>query len=517
MPIRVKSALVILIIAAVLLRVHGFFFNTFHADEALFAYWSRLIAVGRDPLLMNQLVDKPPLLFYLQAIFYPILGPVELAARIPNFAASIISIPATGLLTWRLFRHELACVLAAAFITFSPLAIQFSGTAFTDPLLTLWLTLSLVASSHNVSHRFYLHNEVARQGGRVADRNALLAGIFFGLALATKFQAWLFLPLVISLALVGLWRRRQWRRWLVGLLSCLLIVFLWELLRGSGPTLASQQLSSFGGIRVSYSWELWPRLAAWAEQWRYVLDSEILSFIVILSLPLYLALLIHDDDKSTVIDQILTLFLIGYFVFHWILAIPAWDRYILPLLPLVGIVLARFILRVTNFVMDELPTTGRYKARLNQIFWLIPLTFLLFQGRGILDAYAGRLPIGGQPDADHGISATVEALSEAPYGTVLYDHWYSWQIRYYLFDSRTFISWFPDNASLKQDLLVFGRDGNPRYILLPAAGIAKPIARSIEEAGFSLTNMHSNKMHSILQESGVALFLIEPRKGNSLQ
>lgn len=511
MPIRVKSALVILIFAGVLLRFHGFFFNTFHSDEALFAYWSRLIATGRDPLLLHQMVDKPPLLFYLQAIFYPILGPVELVARIPNFAASIISIPATGVLAWRLFRQELASVLAAAFITFSPLAIQFSGTAFTDPLLTFWLTLSLVATSHNVSHRFFIDTDVAWKRSRVADRNALLAGIFFGLALATKFQAWLFLPLVISLALVGSWQRRQWRRWLVGLLSCLLIVFLWELLRGSGPTLASQQLSSFGGIRVSYSWELWPRVAAWAEQWRYVLRSEILSFIVILSLPLYLALIIHDDDKSTVIDQILTLFVIGYFVVHWFLAIPAWDRYILPLLPLVGIVLARYILRVINFVLDELPETARYKTRLNQLFWIIPLTLLVFQGQGILDAYEGRLPIGGQPDADQGVSAAVEMLSETPYGSVLYDHWYSWQLRYYLFDSRTFISWFPDNDSLQQDLLVFGRDGNPRYILLPTDGIANPTARSIEEAGFSLTNMDIDQMHSRSQESSVALFLIEPR------
>ena len=64
MPIRAKISLIILVAAAVFLRYRGFFFNTFHPDEALFAYWSRLIAVGRDPLLVNQVVDKPPLLFY---------------------------------------------------------------------------------------------------------------------------------------------------------------------------------------------------------------------------------------------------------------------------------------------------------------------------------------------------------------------------------------------------------------------------------------------------------------------
>ena len=89
MSIRVKISLTVLIVAAVLLRFHGFLFNSFHPDEALFAYWSRLIAVGRDPLLLAQVVDKPPLLFYLQALSYPLFGPVEWAARMPNFVTSI--------------------------------------------------------------------------------------------------------------------------------------------------------------------------------------------------------------------------------------------------------------------------------------------------------------------------------------------------------------------------------------------------------------------------------------------
>ncbi|RMG96345.1 MAG: glycosyltransferase, partial [Chloroflexi bacterium] len=64
-------------------RFRALFANTFHADEALFASWARLIAVWRDPLLVTQAVDKPPLLFYLQAVFYPLFGPVMWAARLP--------------------------------------------------------------------------------------------------------------------------------------------------------------------------------------------------------------------------------------------------------------------------------------------------------------------------------------------------------------------------------------------------------------------------------------------------
>ena len=75
------------------LRLRGLFANTFHADEALFASWARLIAVWRDPLLLTQPVDKPPLLFYSQALFYPLFGPVEWAARLPSLLASLLLIP----------------------------------------------------------------------------------------------------------------------------------------------------------------------------------------------------------------------------------------------------------------------------------------------------------------------------------------------------------------------------------------------------------------------------------------
>ena len=58
------------------LRFHGLFANRLHADEALSAPWARLLAVWRDALLLPLAVDKPPLPFYLLAIFSPLLGPL---------------------------------------------------------------------------------------------------------------------------------------------------------------------------------------------------------------------------------------------------------------------------------------------------------------------------------------------------------------------------------------------------------------------------------------------------------
>ncbi len=202
MPTIVRVGLVTVTWLSVLLRYRSLFANRFHADEALFASWARHIAVWRDPLLLTQPVDKPPLLFYLQALFYPLMGPVEWAARLPNLVVSILIIPLAGVLAWRLYRRGAAVLLAALFVAVAPLAIQFSATAFTDPLLTFWLTAALYVA---LAPAF---------SGTGNGRSLLLSGLLFGLALSTKHQAWLFLPLFIAVAWQGGWSRRMVFRWL---------------------------------------------------------------------------------------------------------------------------------------------------------------------------------------------------------------------------------------------------------------------------------------------------------------
>jgi hypothetical protein len=101
-------------------------------------------------------------------------------------------------------------------------------------------------------------------------------------------------------------------------------------------------------------------------------------------------------------------------------------------------------------------------------------------------ARAGRYPIGGQPAADGGASVAALTLRDAPYGTVLYDHWFSWHWRYQLFGGRVYVSWFPHADALLADLAVFGGAGPPRAIALPASDAARPIIRRLAEAGYRL-------------------------------
>jgi hypothetical protein len=102
------------------------------------------------------------------------------------------------------------------------------------------------------------------------------------------------------------------------------------------------------------------------------------------------------------------------------------------------------------------------------------------------NARAGRYSLGGQPAADGGAAAVALALVDAPYGTVLYDHWYSWHWRYQLFDSRVYVSWFPHADALLADLAAFGGSGPARYVALPGDGSAAPVVRRLGEAGYRL-------------------------------
>ncbi len=94
------SAILLLLICAVAfaLRLGPLFDNRFHPDEALFSTWALKIARGENLLLTGVPVDKPPLLIYLSALSFFIFGQSELAARVPNLMASVVSV----VLVWRL-------------------------------------------------------------------------------------------------------------------------------------------------------------------------------------------------------------------------------------------------------------------------------------------------------------------------------------------------------------------------------------------------------------------------------
>ncbi len=449
---RRQTILAGLVLIGVWTRVPGLFHNTFQADEALFATWARLIATWRDPLLRAALPDKPPFLFYVQALVYPLVGPVDWAARLPNWAASLLAIPLTAQWAWRLYRERLTALLAAGLMTLSPLAIQFAPTAFLDPWLMLWLLAALAWQG---------------RGGR----HAAWSGLAFGLAAATKYQAWLFLPLALALGWLQLWDRRAWGRWLIGLAGPVALALWW-----GGLGLAARQWAGYGGIRPIFSWELWPRLAAWGDELLTLVGSPLVGLALILGLPLFLALLLHDLDRPTALDQMFILFVGLYLAGHWFTSAAVTARYWLPLLPVLAVLFGRFAARLLTFM--RLPPTPALHA-------LLLVAYVAAMAPVAWRARAGAYPVGGSPQADSGAAQVAAFLADAPYGTVLYDHWFSWHWRYYFLEQRVFVSWFPHPAALVEDLRVFADER--RFIVLPNDDRSLPVRRALIDGGYTLT------------------------------
>ncbi len=90
-------------------------------------------------------LDKPPILFWLIALSYRVLGVSELAARLPAALAALAGIALTW---WFARRHlgERAGAIAGAVLASTPLYIVFGRTVIFDMLLALSMTAALYAA-----------------------------------------------------------------------------------------------------------------------------------------------------------------------------------------------------------------------------------------------------------------------------------------------------------------------------------------------------------------------------------
>jgi len=452
------------------LRLGPLWANRFHSDEALYATWALRIATWHDPLLVGVAPDKPPLLFYTQAVAFLVLGHVEVAARLAGLIAGVLSVA----LVWRIAliiippapffsqawakKGEATAGIAAAAMALSPFAILFSPTAFLDPLMVMFVLASLVAVRRG------------RYGW---------AGVWLGLAAATKVQALVFLPLVAIWGWFDLCRSSLViRRFVVGLMIPVVLVLVWDRLRGGAPFWI-QQTINYGGIRPVYASEVLPRLVGWASWLPYFFGWPLLV-VLIIGLP---TLLVHDLTRgmrtwSAASDLSLMAFALGYFFLHWLLAFPLWDRYLLGLVPVMCVLLGRLASLVAGWLTLRIRST--------QVAGLIVVAFVVvLMIPSAAQATQSALPVGGDHGPHDGIDRVSAYLRELPKGTVVYDHWVGWTLRYYLWDAPAYVAYFATPGWLAEDLHVFGRT-SPRYIVFPADESTSRVERAIAPEGFGL-------------------------------
>ena len=542
-----RWALVGFVLLGWALRLPPVLDNRLHADEALYAYWGLLIGRGRDPWLVGVPVYKPPLLAYLLASAQTLFGSSEFAARLPRLAAGIVTVVLVAALSQALYGDRRTAIGPAAAVALSPFAILFSATAFTDPVM---VALGMGATT-------------AMARGRPGR-----AGILAGLSFATKQTGLAWLPLAAAISLTrspklkfqipkpksptsilhslfsalhspspnphpGTFPSSSATRplsfftyhlsFLLGFLLLVILVFGWDTVRVAqgAESFWVLGITGYGGLRVIWPQELWTRLRDWAGLARYLFVSPFVngSLIVGLIALAWQATTKNRYTRTGLTDLFLAAFVAIYLLLHWLWAFPVWDRYLLPLVPVLAILLGRIYtllasvlqtlathissksLQPSPAIHTPSPNSRPSRPGLCHLsfdhfsfphpsfahfsFLICHLSFVIFLLFPAWTATHSRYPVGGDHGAYDGIDEVAAFLHERPEGTVVYQHWLGWHYADYLFDAPVYVAYWPTPAWLAQDVQAFGLRGL-RYITFPSWESPARVERALAEVGYAL-------------------------------
>jgi 4-amino-4-deoxy-L-arabinose transferase-like glycosyltransferase len=472
-----RWSLVLILLLAWALRLPPITANRFHADEAWYGYWGLLIGRGRDPWLMGVPVDKPPLLPYLMAGTLALLGGSEFAVRFPGLAAGLVTVPLAAALAWALYRDRWTATTAAIGAAFSPFAVLFSATAFTDPLMVAFGLAACVAATRS---------------------RPWWAGLLTGMALATKQTALVWLPLVLALQIVNAARKtpifpqllRRCGYTLFGILLVVGLVFAWDRVRVAQGAESFWRLgvTRYGGLRVIWPQELRARLQGWIGLMRYLFVSPVVNSLLLAGLPVLVwrGAVQRPHARESLVDLLLTSFCLVYSLFLCLWAFSVWDRYLLPLVPLLALLLARIFGFLVARIEVMIRKPGLPSSRFSRAVCRLSLVvFLSLLSLPAWNAAHSRYPVGGDHGAYDGIDEVAGFVHGLPEGTVVYQHWLGWHHSYYLFDSPVYLAYWPTPSWFAEDVRAFGVR-EPRYITFPSWESSMRVAQALAGVGYGL-------------------------------
>ena len=422
--------------ASLLLRVIPWAANLpLHHDEALYGTWARAVADGSDLLLLTPWVDKPPLVLYLLAFSLKLFGPSEMSLRLPGMLASVLTVLATYGMAWRLV-GERAALLGAALLALSPFAILFGPTAFTDP----WLTLFVIGAAWAA---------VAGQ--------PLWSGALLGLACASKQQGVFGVPLILALlvsAEIPAADRSRRAGEILQLVGLALVGFApifgaatyWDSLRWHNrPSYWDQSLRTYGGVALVPLAE-WPqRGAEWLRQIGYLCGAPAISALLLLAATISVRpgrVMGDGSDRQPRWTFLLAGYVLCYLLIHLVFSFQPWDRYLLPVLPLICILTGRGLLDGWSILRRCLPhPTAKWAPAL--------LGLILVYGASL--GVTAQIPVGSDIRAYEGVAEAAHFLSQQPAGTTVYYDRLGWHLGYYLYDVPIERSWYDGPAKLARE------------------------------------------------------------------
>jgi hypothetical protein len=507
---RSSLILILLILSGFALRLPLLHRFPLREDEAIYGYWA-LHAWYVDPLFLQVWPDKPPVFLWLLSLAFqlwghaPDTGPA--AARMVSILASTLTIPVLAV-TARRWWGEAAGIVAAVVVALSPFAISFAPTAYTDSVLVLAGSLSLALAAH---------------------RRWFWSGLWLGVAIMTKQQGLLFIPLLLAAAVQGEHKdavdavrsaRLSARKALLslgalagGLALVVAPVLYWDSLRWAvAPSPWDLGTVNVGGVTLLPPAEWAERSAAWGRLSWYLLSSPLLwvAYAALLIAAVVLTLRRSAGRSGLRAAAVLGAWAGGFLLLHVVSSVQVWDRYLLPLvipLALLGgwgasVLWAAGGCREAGSTMptekrprdscgSKLPPGpwdgGNLKPggqvatapgaapvlqRLGRLLGaaapiILGVALLFAAAAPAVQAAGGGLPLGGDHGAYGGLDEALAAVNVP--GALLFHRELGWQARFALFDSlgsgEVELRYYPSSVYLADSAAKSAH--KQRYVIVP--------------------------------------------------
>jgi hypothetical protein len=133
----------------------------------------------------------------------------------------------------------------------------------------------------------------------------------------------------------------------------------------------------------------------------------------------------------------LALYICAYLALHLFGTFRPWDRYLLPLLPLICILAGRGVEVLWGAII--------FRPAILAPALALALTYAAWLGVG------GRLPVGSAYAAYGGVDRLMATLRDRPADAVIYHHSLGWHLDYYLFDAPQERRWWDAGPKLAAD------------------------------------------------------------------
>lgn len=413
-------------------------------DEAIYGYWA-LHAWYVDPFFLHVWPDKPPIFLWLLSAALQVWGhgpeTAGAAARWINILAGTLTIPVLAACARRWWGVG-AALAAGLLAALSPFAISFAPTAFTDPLLVLAGSLALTLA---VRRRWFW------------------SGFWLGVAIMTKQQGLLFVPLVAACGLCARPKITASLRWLAGIAAVVLPILYWDSLRWAvAPSPWDLGATNVGGVVLLAPTAWIGRTESWFGLAWYLLASPWAwcAYAALLLLAAAIAWRHRELSRNWIPALILAVCSVGFLLVHAGSSVQVWDRYLLPLTVPVALLGGWGVEQVRRGVMNRRGTRSdgsrnRVSMR-NSVSWaispdLVPLlAIVLLLAVPAVTAAQGGLPIGGDHGAYAGLDEALAAVDKP--GALLFHRELGWHARFALFDElrsgEVELQYFPSTVYL---------------------------------------------------------------------